>query len=461
MKSTLIFKDSSQKRANHVNKAAITEGPVWKALLAFFFPILFGTFFQQLYNTIDAIVVGRFVGKEALAAVGGGTAVYVNLLVGFFVGLTSGAGVLISQFYGANNKMEISRSVHTSMSLCIVGGAIIMILGIIFSPGILAITKTPLDVIDDSLLYLRVYFIGIIPMFIYNMGSSILRATGNSLTPLVVLIIGCFTNIILDILFVVILGAGVLGVALATDLCQIESAIIVCIILIRTKTSYKLVLKNLGFTGYILREIIRIGFPAGIQSCLYTVSNLIIQTNINSFGTDCVAAWAAYGKIDSVFWMMISAFGIALTTFSGQNYGAKKYKRIKKAMNDTLAMSGMATILFCIIFYIAGSYVFRLFTDDKAVINEGMNILHFLVPFWITYISIEILSGTIRGTGCTFIPTMITVFGVCGLRLAWIFIVVPHNNTLTTVLSSYPITWTVTSLAFWIYYLSGKWIDRS
>ena len=443
---------------NKYNANSITEGTIWKALLVFFFPILFGTFFQQLYNTIDAIVVGRFVGKEALAAVGGGSAVFVNMIVGFFVGLTSGAGVLISQFYGAKNSVEISRSVHTAISLSLVCGILMTILGIGFSSLILKITKTPADTYPLANLYLTIFFMGMIPMSIYNMCSGILRAVGNSRTPLIILIIGCKTNIILDILLVVILKMGVAGVAIATVLCQILTAVISVTILIKAKDSYQFSIKKLAFTPHILAHILRLGFPAGIQSSLYTISNLIIQTFINSFGTDYVAAWAAFGKIDAIFWMMINALGIAITTFAGQNYGAHKYDRIKKGMWQSLLLAILFTALFSITFELAGKYLFMLFSTDSNVILEGVRIIRFLIPFWGTYISIEILSGTIRGAGKSFIPMIITVFGVCLLRIVWLFTAVPQNNTMRMVIASYPITWTITSIMFWIYYLSGKWL---
>ena len=263
--------------AKRYDSISITEGTIWKALLVFFFPILFGTFFQQLYNTIDAIVVGRFVGKEALAAVGGGSAVFVNLIVGFFIGLTSGAGVLISQFYGAKNNAEISQSVHTAITLCIICGMLMTILGIVFSAFMLKLIKTPFETYELSKLYLRIFFLGMIPMSIYNMGSSILRAVGNSKTPLVILIIGCVTNIILDFVLVVGFSLGIAGVAIATVICQIESAIITLTILIRTNDSYKFSFKKLALTPHILSKMLKIGFPAGIQSSLYTISNLIIQ----------------------------------------------------------------------------------------------------------------------------------------------------------------------------------------
>jgi putative MATE family efflux protein len=460
MNTTTVIKGSSSHHHSGVPETSITEGSIWKALLAFFFPILFGTVFQQLYNTVDAIVVGRFVGKEALAAVGGGSGVYVNLLVGFFVGLTSGAGVIISQFYGAKNLRDISRAVHTSMALSIAGGVVLTGLGIVFSKPMMVATKTPADILDESLLYLRIYFYGMVPLFVYNMGSSILRAVGDSKSPLYILIAGCITNIILDLLFVAVFKWGVAGAAWATIGSEAESAVIVLILLHRTHESYKFEWKKLSFTGHILREIIRIGFPAGIQSILYTISNLIIQASINSFGTDVVAAWAAYGKIDAVFWMMINAFGIAVTTFSGQNYGAHQYDRVKKGMWESLGMSCALTLFCCVLFWFFGKPVFMLFTTDETVITSGMEMLHFLVPYWITYISIEILSGTIRGAGSSFIPMMITVFGVCVLRIVWIFTAGIAWPKVTTILASYPITWTVTSLLFWIYYASGKWLKK-
>lgn len=445
-----IFQDSSS--------SSIIEGTIWKALLVFFFPILFGTFFQQLYNTIDAVVVGRFVGKQALAAVGGGSAVFVNLIVGFFVGLTSGAGVLISQFYGAKNKTEISRSVHTAMALCIVCGILMTILGVGLCSIILKVTKTPFETFALAKLYLRIFFLGMVPMSIYNMASGILRAVGNSRTPLIILIIGCGTNIILDVLFVIVLKLGVAGVAIATVLCQIITAILSLAILMKVKDSYQFSLKKLTVTPHILAHILRLGFPAGIGSSLYTISNLIIQTFINSFGTDYVAAWAAYGKIDAVFWMMINALGIAITTFAGQNYGAGKYDRVKKGMWQSLVLAILFTAMFSLAFELTGKHLFMMFSTDKNVIAEGLRILRFLIPFWGTYISIEILSGTIRGAGKSFVPMMITVFGVCMLRIVWLFTAVPHSNTMQTVIASYPITWTITSLMFWIYYLSGKWL---
>ena len=454
-----MFCISKQSRTGTGN--AITEGPIWKALLSFFFPILLGTFFQQLYNTVDAVVVGRFVGKQALAAVGGGSSVFVNLIVGFFMGLSSGAGVLISQFYGAGRGTELSRAVHTAIAMSIAGGLIMTAMGIGLCGPVLTATGTPQDTMEPSLVYLRIFFAGMVPMSLYNMGSGILRAVGDSRTPLIILIAGCAANIALDMLLVLGLRLGVAGVALATIICQAGCAAATLAVLGRSRESWRFTWKKLAVSPHILREILRIGFPAGIQSSLYTISNIIIQSFVNAFGTDTVAAWAAFGKIDSIFWMTVSALGIAVTTFSGQNCGAHQYRRVRQGMQESMLLATVLTLLMSAVFLTAGQPLFLLFSSDGAVIEKGMHMLRFLVPFWLTYISIEILSGTIRGAGASFVPMLMTVFGVCLLRIVWLFAAVPRSGTLDSVMASYPITWTVTSIMFWVYYLCGRWIPKS
>lgn len=439
---------------------SITQGNIVKALLNFFFPILLGTFFQQLYNTIDAIVVGQFAGKEALAAVGGSSAVFVQLIVGFFSGITNGGGVIISQSYGAKDSPTLEKTVSTSILMSIAGGLAMTVLGIFFARPILTVTKCPEAVIGPSAIYLTIFFSGLVPMFVYNMCAGILRGTGDSKTPLIILIIGCFSNIFLDLIFVVLLDAGIAGVALATVLCQIESAAISLHILHKRKGDFNFSLLKIRIDRSILSKILRIGVPAGLQGSLYVISNLIIQTNINYFGTDAIAGWAIYGKIDVIFWMTTSTFGIALTTFSGQNFGAEQYGRIKKATWITLGLSLLATAVIVFAFMNWSEKIYLLFTNDREVLARGIEMVRFLAPFYFTYISIEVLSGTVRGAGKSLAPTLITVFGVCALRLLWLFIAVPTNQTVKMVLFSYPLTWTVTSLAFWIYFLSNRWLKK-
>ena len=439
----------------------ITEGVIWKQLLLFFFPILFGTFFQQLYNTTDAVIVGNFVGKEALAAVGGPASTLINLLVGFFVGLSSGATVIISQYYGAKNKTDVKRAVHTSIALSIAGGAIIMVLGIIFAGAALRLMNTPDDIMRLSVVYMRIYFLGVIPSLIYNMGSGILRAVGDSKRPLYFLILSCLVNIVLDIFFVVGLKLGVAGVAIATALSQVVSAVMVLTALMRTEDSYKLSLKEIRFYPGMLNNIIRIGLPAGLQSTMYSISNLIIQASINSFGTDTIAAWTAYGKVDGIFWMILGAFGISITTFAGQNFGAGKIDRVRKSVRICLVMASLTSILLSVIVLGGGRIFFSLFTDDPNVVEIGLSMMRVISPTYVTYVCIEILGGTARGCGDSVIPMLLTCFGICVLRAVWILIVVPLRPEVSTVAFSYPLTWVVTSLMFIVYYLRGNWLKRN
>lgn len=441
-----------------MNDKMITQGVIWKGLLYFFFPILLGTFFQQLYNTVDAIIVGRFVGKEALAAVGGGTTFYLNMLVGFFTGLSGGAGVVISQFYGANNKRECSRSVHTALLLAVIFGIVIMILGIISAKICMTIIGTPYEIMTLSVLYLRLYFCGMLPMVLYNMGSGILRAAGDSRTPFFILLAGCGANIVLDLLFVVYYKLGVAGVAIATVLSEVVCAVITLYVLHRNTSMIAFRYKLLFVTPHIAKKMVLLGLPTGFQSVMYTLSNLIIQANINMLGTDTIAGIAAWEKIDQFFWMTIAAFGIALTTFVGQNIGAGKLERVKKATIQCLAMAMVTTVALTVLFFVLGKSVFMIFIDDKAVIDIGIKLMHFLCPSFVTYVSIEILSGTIRGAGRAKWPTLMTLFGVCVLRLVWMFTVVPMHRSVISIYISYPLSWTVTSILFWVYYLKKSWL---
>lgn len=442
--------DSKTKR-NRAN--GITEGVIWQQLLLFFFPILFGTFFQQLYNAADAMIVGRFVGKEALAAVGGGTAGVIQVLVGFFVGLSSGATVIISQYYGAKRADMVSIAVHTSIAFSIVAGFVMMVGGIAIAPTVLEAMDTPADIMEPSVLYIRIYFLGLVGNLIYNMGTGILRAVGDSKRPLYFLIASCLTNIVLDVVFVVILKMGVAGAAIATIISQALSAALVIGVLIRTTDMHRLNPKMIRLDGQTLMRIIRIGLPAGLQSVMYSVSNVVVQASVNRLGTDVVAAWTAYGKIDSVFWMMINAFGISVTTFVGQNYGAGKQERVRGGVRSCLGMSALATILMSWVLYYYGIHVYGLFTTDVAVIAIGQDMMRYLVPTYITYITVEILSGSLRGVGDCWVPMIISMVGTCILRCFWMMVAVPMRPDMYNIMFCYPLTWVVTSVSFTIYYL--------
>lgn len=448
----------SHKRESSISvQNQITEGVIWKQLLLFFFPILFGTFFQQLYNTVDAIIVGRFVGKEGLAAVGGSAAMIINLLVGFFIGLSSGATVIISQFYGARQQAKVSQAVHTAVAFSIAGGLVIMAVGLITAPAALRAMGTPEETMADSILYLRIYFLGLIGNLLYNMGAGILRAIGDSKRPLYFLIVGCMTNIVLDVVLVLFFHMGVAGAAWATILSQLAAAVLVIATLLKTDDMYRLNWREVRIHPDMLLRIIQIGLPAGLQSVMYSASNIIIQSSVNALGTNVVAAWTAYGKIDVIYWTIINAFGISITTFVGQNFGAGKLDRVYKGIRVCLGISAGATIFLSLLLYQFGQYIYLLFTTDTEVIAKGVEILHFLVPTLITYVCIEILSGALRGIGDCWIPMIMTALGVCLLRVVWIVVAVPLYPDIKTICFSYPLTWTVTSILFLVYF---KWFSK-
>ncbi len=443
-----------------VHKNEIVTGTIWKQLLLFFFPILFGAFFQQLYNTVDAVIVGRFVGTNELAAVGGTSGTIINLLFGFFIGIASGATIIIAQFYGAGDQENVSRSVHTAVALAIAGGAVLTVLGVAVAGQALVWMRTPEEVLPQARLYLRIFFLGMIPNMLYNICSGILRAVGDSKRPLYILIAACLINVVLDLFFVVALGLGVIGVAIATVLSQLFSAVLIVWCLMRTEDSYRLEWRRVRFHRQLLRRIIRIGIPAGMQSVMYNIANIVIQTNMNMLGANTMAAYTAYSKIDAVFWMMMNAFGVSVSTFAGQNYGAGRIDRVKRSMWITLAMAGGASASLSILLHFFGEYVYLLFTPDKNVVRVGMEILYFLTPTYITFVAIEVISGTVRAMGFVLVPMLLTSGGVCALRLLWLFLAVPMDRTVQSILFSYPLSWVVTSVLYVLYYIylnrSGK-----
>ena len=443
---------SAEQKVQKTKANGITEGSIFGQLLLFFFPILFGTFFQQLYNTADAVVVGRFVGKQALAAVGGTTSTLINLMVGFFVGLSSGATVVISQYYGAKKADKVHWAVHTSVAFSVIGGVLFMAVGLVGARWALTAMHTPEDVMDHAVTYIRIYFLGMVPNLLYNMGAGILRAVGDSRRPLYFLIGSCFVNIILDVVLVAVLRMGVAGAALATISSQLFSAILVILCLTRTQDMYKVEWRKIRIDSRMLQRIIRIGIPAGMQSVMYNISNIIIQAGVNNLGTDNVTAWATYGKVDGLYWMMINALGISVTTFVGQNYGARRMDRVRKGAGACMVIGVVLTAIVSTALYFWGYLFIELFTSDPQVQLISQGLIRFMVPTFITYITIEILSGTLRGVGDAWMPLIITGVGVCLVRVIWIIFALPHFNTILAAAFCYPMTWALTSAAFAVYY---------
>ena len=433
-------------------KLGLTEGTIWNQLLLFFFPILIGTFFQQLYNTVDTIIVGQYVGTSALAAVGS-TGNLTNLIVNFFVGLSSGATVVIAQFYGANEKKRVSKAVHTSIAMSLVCGIFMTLFGLVFAYQCLQMIGVPNDIIDASSLYMRLYFLSMLPGVVYNIGAGILRAIGDSKTPLYYLAVCCFVNVLFDYLFVVYFNSGIAGAAIATVIAQFVCAILVSIKLMRSKDCYQLRLKEIAFDYPILKRIIKIGIPAGIQSTMYSVSNIVLQTRINTFGTNTIASWAVYIKIDALYWMISGAFGSSITTFAGQNYGAHFYQRVKDGLKTCLMMSLVSAAIISLLLWNFGNAICHIFSTDPQIIQECNQIIHFLTPFYFTFCCVEIMSGIMRGCGDAFKPMLLVCFGVCVLRILWVMFVSPFFTSFKMVIISYPITWTVTSILFILYYI--------
>ena len=452
--------DMTLKKNHPAGYNGITDGVIWQQLLLFFFPILFGTFFQQLYNTADAMIVGKFVGKEALSAVGGTTGTLINLLVGFFVGMSSGAAVVVSQFYGAKEDQQVQKSVHTSFCLALAGGVALLVIGEIFTPAAIRAMGAPEEILGYSVTYLRIYFLGIIGNLVYNMGAGILRAVGDSKRPLYFLIVCALANTGLDLLFVAVFGLGTAGAAMATSLSQLICAGLVIWVLLRIPGDCRLHLPELRFDGALLRRMTAIGLPAGLATIMYSVANVIIQKAINLLGTDTAAAWSIYWKLDGFYWPVSNAIGITVMTFAGQNYGARQLDRITSVIRTGMWMHVGFSALFSALLFLTRGLTVRFFTDDTNVMAEGSRIITMLAFFYPTFCCVEVLSSAMRGCGRSVMPTVLTLFGTCLLRLALLFFVTfPHLNNWTIALC-YPATWLTTSVLFVIYYKCFRWMPE-
>lgn len=447
----VIKMTTTKKEANQ-----ITEGVIWKQLLFFFFPIVFGTFFQQLYNTVDTLIVGHFVGTDALASVGGSAAQITSLVVGFFTGVSSGATVIISQFFGAKNEHSIQENLHTAYAFSLLGSLIIGAAGVLLSPYILKFMNTSAELMADSTTYLRIYFAGIVFVFIFNVGSGILRAAGDSKRPLYYLIVCCVVNIVLDILFVAAFHMGVAGVAAATVISQSISAILVTRKLMSSEHVLRLNLREIRISRPMLRDQLKIGLPTGFQTIMFSLSNIIIQAALNQFSTATVAAWSVYGKLDALFWMVSSAFGVAITTFVGQNYGAGKTERIHRSVNVCLGMDFVASAIMVLFMYYTRTFLFSIFTTDTEVIRIGSDMLALIMPCYMFYVFIEVLSGALRGVGDVVIPLVITLGGTCILRIVWVIGCMLFYPTVDAIIFSYPVTWILCAVLFLFYYWRKK-----
>ena len=440
-------------------KGLMSEGVIWKQIILFTIPLLIGNLFQLLYNTVDSVVVGQYVGSDALAAVGASNPI-INLLIGFFMGLSSGAGVVVSQYFGARNHDYLKDSVHTTLALALCSGFILMIGGYLLSPWMLSATGTPIRVMDSSVLYLRVYFLGIIPVMIYNMSAGILRAVGDSKRPLFYLFVGCGINIFLDLLFVINFKMGVSGVAWATLIAQSVSAILAMIHLCRVKDVYKVTISKIRFKRAVLGRIVKIGLPSGLQQSIISFSNLLVQSQINSFGPLAMAGCSSYNKIDAFAALPIQSFNLTITTFVGQNMGAKQYERVKQGIKTCMFLTLTVTVFLSVFIYVGADQLLSIFSNEPEVLYYGHYMMSIMAPAYIFLAISNIFCGAVRGAGSATPPMLILVFCYCIARQVWIYLAMPYFQDIVIVFWGYSLTWILAAILSTLYYYKSNWMAR-
>lgn len=444
---------------NNKNTLLMTQGNIWKLLITFSIPLIIGNLLQQMYNTADSIIVGNFVGSNGLAAVGSGTAL-INLIIAFAQGAAVGAGVVVSQYIGADKKDKIKISVHTSICISIILGLILSLLGIFASPSLLIMMKTPKVVLKSSILYLQIYCGGLIFNVIYNMATGILNAAGNSKKPLVYLAIASFTNIILDLLFIKIFNLGVMGAAIATDISQAISCILSIGYLLKVKSDYKLYIKDLKINKETAVKIIKIGLPTAIQNMVISFSNVLVQSSVNAYGATAMAGYAAYLKIDGFNILPVLSISMAVTTFTGQNVGANRLDRVKKGMYSSLIMVLVYTVFIGAVLLIFSHQVLGLFTHSAQVIMYGQLAMKYFCPYYFLLGILNVLAGTVRGAGKGIPPMIILLFSMCIFRILWIKIALPFYSSIDGVFILYPISWLVGAILMIFYTKFGKWLPH-
>jgi len=434
----------------------MTTGSTWKLLVAFAVPLLIGNLFQQLYNTVDSLVVGNFVGTEALAAVGSTTSI-INTMVMFFNGTSIGASVIISRHYGAHDDEKLHLAVETTIMVTFIASILFTIAGVLLTPFMLRFMSTPEDVLPSASVYLRIYFSGIAGLLIYNMGSGVLRAVGDTRRPLLFLCFSSILNTVLDLVFVILFKLGIAGVAYATILSQFISAVLVLTVLTLDAGNYHLVWKDLKVDKKTLKQILVIGLPAGLQQSLTSFSNVYVQSYINYFGSACMAGWSCYSKIDQFIFLPLQSMNQAATTFVSQNIGAKNVKRAKNgAMTAFYMATGIALAMSAVLWFTAEQFV-ALFNQDPAVIAFGALFIHTNCTMTFTCCATQVFSGALRGAGDSKTPMFIMLFSYVLFRQIYLFTITKFFNTPAIVGFGYPLGWIVCSLLTSYFYFFGKW----
>lgn len=437
-----------QKRKREID---MTHGIIWKQLLLFALPLLAGNVFQQFYNTVDSIVVGNFVGKEALAAVGS-VGPIINSLIGFFMGLATGAGVVISQAYGAKNEEKVSLAVHTTLVmtffLCVLFSAV----GVIAAPAMLRLMSTPEDVFPEAARYLKIYFAGVSGLMFYNMGAGILRAVGDSRRPLYFLIFSACMNTVLDVVFVAVMRMGIGGAAWATVISQVLSAILILVVLTRTSGSYQIRPACLHIHRKTLKEIVSLGLPAAVQMMITSFSNVFVQSYINAFGSSVMAGWSAYTKIDQFILLPMQSVSLAATTFVGQNFGAGKMERIRRGSATAVCLAMGTTLVLMIPLLVLAPQLVELFNREQEVIFYGAMLLRMMSPFYLVCCINQVYASTLRGLGNTKAPMVIMLSSFVIFRQIYLFFISRLVGTIRAVAFGYPAGWIVCSVSLLVYY---------
>lgn len=438
---------------------SLTEGNVKIGMLKFAFPIFLGQVCQQLYNVVDAIVVGNYVGQNALAAVTN-TGALIFLLVGFFGGMFSGVGVIISRYFGANDDKKIKKAVGTAVSFGLISGIILTIIGTLLTPPILRLMGTPDNVFQDSLIYIRTYFTGIIFVVMYNTACGIFQAVGDSKRPLYYLVISAIINIILDIVFVGFFNTGVIGAAIATVISQGVSAFLAFLRLSRIDSIYKVTLKGICLEKSILKSMINIGLPSGIQNSVIAFANVVVQSSVNSFGAAVMAGNGAYIKLEGFAFIPVTAFSMAITTFVSQNIGAKNFDRVKEGSKFGIIFSCVCAEVIGLLIFVLAPYLISIFGNNKDVIASGVQRAHLNALFYFLLSFSHCISGVLRGAGRSKIPMLTMLICWCVIRVSYIKIATHLINDIVVVFWAYPLTWFLSSVVFLIYYKKSNWLEE-
>ena len=439
------------------SSSLMTEGCIWRKIVKFALPICWGNLFQQLYNIVDSVVVGNYVGRDALAAISS-TGSLIFLLVGFFGGIFMGAGVVVSKYFGANKKESVQKAIHTSIAFAIIAGIILTVVGTLLTPQILRLMGTPDSVFSNATLYVRIYFMGILSVVLYNTSSGIFQAVGDSKHPLYYLIISSIVNVVLDLIFVVIFKWGIGGAAFATIISQTVSVVLSFYKLSTTNDVYKVDFKKIHIDPRILKEIIRLGLPAGIQNSVIALANVVVQANINAFGSVAMAGCGSYSKIEGFVFIPITSFAMSMTTFIGQNLGAKKYDRAKEGAKFGIITSIILAEIIGVIFFILAPQLISLFNGEPEVVQFGTSQSRTIALFYFLLAFSHCIAGILRGAGKAVVPMFVMLICWCIIRVTYITITTHFIPMIQVVFWAYPLTWFLSSIIFLIYYLKSDWI---